>query len=232
MQNNMRLAYNNIEFVKELNLTIEYSDNFLVWQSLEDDRVLAKAIIDKVSLVEDMIKVDFNLDTALDKKEDSFIYFYCEAKDILFKGNVIDSDNKHMLIEVSDKKYLKEKRLNKRVEFNHLAINLEIKTLKNKKRSLYRSHKVSVSDISSTGMAFFVPQSQSLLFEKSAQVLLAKIENIQLPQEIIGNIVHTTVLKEKFDSNENIKIMIGVKFEKPSKLIKTVIDTLNKESSE
>lgn len=45
MQNNLRLSCSNSEFAKELLNTVSAKEEFLIWHSIEDHRILAKASV-------------------------------------------------------------------------------------------------------------------------------------------------------------------------------------------
>lgn len=229
MQNNLRISTSNNEFAKELNNTIINKEEFLIWHSLEDHRILAKATVESVKFdkKQDLI-ASFKYDNEL--KDQKVYFLYNEKSEILFKAELVELTKDIIRLKVSDKKYLKEKRGSKRIEFNNIAVNIVIKTIENDKKKTKRLHEVTISDISERGVSFLIPRSQSLLFKVDSPVTLSKIEKIQLPKEIPGKIIHTTEMAQNIDTAGNARLMIGVKFDSASKLLGVVIDEVKKSS--
>jgi len=217
----MRLSTSDSEFSKALLATINEVQQFIIWKSFEDHRVLSKSSLEGLEQKKDEIFLNFSIDQDL-SESDKIFYFYNETSLILFKAELIDLKSDKIKVKVLDKRYLAEKRSNKRIQFNNLVLKVEIKTKEAKNKS--RTHAVTISDISDSGVSFTIPKSQTLLFEKGKSVSLTKIEKIELPQGIDGSVVHSTRLESESSDSGNIEYMVGVKFEAPSALLKAVID--------
>lgn len=227
MQNNLRISNSNNEFAKELLATMNNKEEFLIWHSLEDHRILAKSYVDSVKIEDDgsLITI-FSYGGEL--KEQKFYFLYNDKSEILFKAEVLGLTNNKITLKISEKKYLKERRENNRIEFNNISVNIIIKTIENEKKNTKRLHEVTISDISESGVSFLVPRSQSLLFSVDNKVILSKIEKMKLPKDIPGRTVHITDLAQNKDSSGNSRLMVGVKFDIPSKLIGLVINEVKK----
>jgi hypothetical protein len=223
---NLRLCISNEEFSKKILDTINNNEKFLVWKSFEDHRVLSKCLIDSVSFLDDDLFLNIVLDDEV--KLEKVFYFYNEDSFILFKAELEDVDNKRIRVKVTDKKYLKENRKSKRVEFNTLQVKIELKTKPINKRDKGRTHQVLISNISDSGLGFIISRGQSLLFQEDLAMTLTKIEKIELPQGIEGKIIHVTLLENNSDESGNAQLMVGVKFNKSSELLKAVIDEVKK----
>lgn len=76
-----------------------------------------------------------------------------------------------------------------------------------------------------------ITRSQSLLFKVGSIVILSKIEKIKLPKELYGKTVHVTEMNDHPDEAGNARVMIGVKFDEPSRLIGIVIDEVKKSNN-
>ena len=230
MQNNLRLSTSNSEFAKELLATMNDTEEFLIWHSLEDHRILSKAFVSSVESNDDItLIVKFETDKNLAENNQKFYFLYNEKSEILFKGEVRELTDSSVSLKISEKKYLKERRCNNRIEFNNISVKIQIKTVESLKKETNRIHEVTISDISETGVSFLITRSQSLLFEIGSTVILSKIEKIKLPVDIDGKTVHVTEMIHQLDEAGNARVMIGVKFDKPSRLIGIVIDEVKKE---
>lgn len=231
MQNNLRLSTSNNEFAKELLATMNNKEEFLIWHSLEDHRVLSKAFVSKVESNDShSLIVKFETDSDLSDNHQKFYFLYNEKSEILFKGEVVELTESVVALKVSEKKYLKERRDSKRIEFNNISVKIQIKTIESLKKNTKRIHEVTISDISENGVSFLIPRSQSLLFDVGSVVILSKIEKINLPKDIPGKAVHVTEMIHQLDEAGNARLMIGVKFDNPSKLLGLVIDEVKKSS--
>lgn len=224
--NGLRLCASNHEFSQHLIDTINVGEKFIVWKSFEDHRALSNCVLDSLSFVKDDLYINLLLEDEISVEEN--FYFYNEKFLILFKGEVDASEEKRLRIKVTDKKYLKEKRKFKRVEFNTLQIKIQISTKTKSKNDNNRKHEVMISNISEDGVAFLIPRSQSLIFQEDSALILDKIEKIKLPEEIIGMIKHVTLMEQNQDGSGNSQFMVGVRFNKPSKLLKDVINEVRK----
>ena len=224
--NGLRLCASNQEFSQHLLDTINNGEKFIVWKSFDDHRALSNCELDSLSFVKDDLYINLLLEDEIAIEE--IFYFYNEKSSILLKGEVDASEEKRLRIKVTDKKYLKEKRKFKRVEFNTLQIKIQITTKAKSKSDKNRNHEVMISNICEDGVAFLIPKSQSLIFQEDSTLSLNKIERMKLPEEIIGQIKHVTLLEQNQDESGNAQLMVGVRFNKPSKLLKAVIDEVKK----
>ena len=73
MQNNLRLSTSNSEFAKELLATMNDTEEFLIWHSLEDHRILSKAFVSSVESNDDItLIVKFETDKNLAENNFAF----------------------------------------------------------------------------------------------------------------------------------------------------------------
>ncbi len=212
------------EFYDELEIIKKNKSRVLVWQKVNSNKRTTYYGIMK-SYLANKIKTSINLEIedAIKFDKGSEIFIYVEELGLLFKGQYDSFVNNSLKIVAEDKVLLKEKRENQRMVFNYTKVLVDI-LLEGK----IPFNNVKLKDITELGIGLICNEKLMKGLKKGMGVEITSINSVQLPQTISGEIVHRSK-PSKHNRIASGHYQIGVLYQKPSKLIKKVMDTLSLE---
>lgn len=223
MSNRFRESQNIEERVATLKLAFQNKVNLICWSQINEKRNLGVATITALGQEKDSIGLSLKLEDSHNLHQGQLLYFFDETNHTLFKGLIVQNNSSQEISIILDDKFLiKERRDNKRVTFDFLDIQATVAILPpGQSRPLVLN--VDLIDISSGGMSFTVKELVFVKFVKGLTMTLVSIHGINLPQPILGEVVHITPVGEQ---NNNKLCNIGVKYLEQSKVLDEVIKAL------
>jgi hypothetical protein len=210
MSNEFRIAGTIHEFFSDLD-GLKLNDHYLIiWQNnAKGEKVIVEGSFDSYFEEKGRTFIQARLEKNLSFLKDNPVFIYEKIQGILFKGRFEFCINNVLKIMADDKVFLKEKRSVHRFYFSYTTVNALIKTI-HPDSGKELSDEVRLNDITTHGLAFRVSVSRAASILVGSSIKLEVIHGIRLPEPISGT---------------KVKI-IGVKFDKPSKLIGAVINQM------
>ncbi len=213
------------EFYGQLEQLSKAEEKVLVWQTnTKEERTTVYSTIKSYLASKDNTIINISLQDDTKLAQELPVFIYDESNGVLFKGSVEHQINKTVKIKAFDNVFLKENRSVRRVNFQYTKVMVDITYGKK-----LNFHGLRLKDISENGFSIWVNSKMAQGFKKNIEVNLDLINNIEIPIELEGMIVHKTS-GEKVMGGRKEAVLIGVKFHQKSKLIKKVITVLEETS--
>jgi hypothetical protein len=225
MKDEFRLAGTLKEFYGELENQKKAKSKILLWQTdANGKRSTCEAIMQGYLANKDQTTITLKPESgeSFDQKLPFFIYE--EKKGMLFKGRYENFVNGILRVLAENKVFLKEKRLVSRVNFHYTKVFVNIQY--GKKIDLQH---IKLKDISEFGFGLLCTESMAKALTLGVELGIKSINGIEMPDGLDGIITHKTSSNKVKGTKGGLKL-VGVKFDKQSKLIGKVIKTLNESS--
>lgn len=207
------------------NLKIK-NDAFLCWQtSPQGKRKTFKGKLRSYLANKITTTIDLEVSTQDFKGVDKglTIYLFEEDKGLLLKSKYDSFINGNLKLIADEKVLLREKRMNQRVLFQYTPVHVDL---------VYGDKipftKIKLRDIHESGFGLICTESMTKGLIPGIEINLTKINGIEMPIEIKGNIVHKTET-EKVRGQKKGNFLVGVKLNQKSKLLQRVMESYKNE---
>lgn len=203
------------------NLKIK-SDSFLCWQTNIIGKrktfhgKLRSYLANKITTT---IDLEVSVEDFKGADKSLTIYLYEQDKGLLLKANYDSYVNGNLKLIADEKVLLREKRQQQRVLFQYTPVYVDI--MYGDKISF---NKIKLRDIHDEGFGIICTESMTKGLIPGIEVNITKINNIEMPIEIKGQIVHKTET-EKVRGQKKGNFLVGVKLNQKSKLLQKVIES-------
>ncbi|MBD64489.1 MAG: hypothetical protein CME62_04740 [Halobacteriovoraceae bacterium] len=224
MAKGFRVAGTLKEFLNDLEVLKDEPHHLIIWQNDEKGQ---KIIFDgqylSYAVESEQIIIHLQLLKNAVFHQENPVYIYEKAKGILFKGQYKFCVNNVLKVLADEKVFLREKRKYDRFHFNYTKVKASLLMPFNGKQE---THDFALRDVGSGGLAFKVSKGQLNHFPKNLEIELCSLGGIDLPKAIKGTIAHRSRFHDTNALDNAHKLIIGMSFQAPSKLITKVMQVM------
>ena len=212
MKNTLRISSNRTEIIKILQNIKNKSKQSVIWQNLENSRIVNHGKIVDINIHKNTVKVVPDQKNTPFKFNKAFtIYFRGDEQSILFKQELDLSTDNSLVINIPEEVRIIEKRINIRYILDSTENNVLHLFKRIKGTDALKEFVVQTLDISSNGLSFVIPSQYFQYFNVHDIFLIHELLQYRFYIKIKGEVVHIADIKYRDNNTFSRGYKVGVK---------------------
>jgi hypothetical protein len=211
--------------IKELSKIVKgiifRKSGFTIWQNQDGEKSVIPGIINTQFLSSTELTLDFKISGTSKVNTKLKIYMLSPDSSLLIRGKIKIVTKNRLKIVVDHKFYLKEKRINPRIDLVKKDMYASIHRKIELKEST-KNENVKMKDVSDGGFGFYITSNRAVLFQPNSNITLQSLEDVEFSHPITGRITHVTPV-EADNSLNNRLLLVGVQFDDIYPNIDTIV---------